>query len=40
MKLAATLAAPVASLVEPVAGERPAKDGEADAAVAELKRSE
>ena len=38
MKLAAALAPPVAALVEPIAGERPAKDGEAVAAIAELKR--
>jgi len=36
--LAASLAGPCASLVEPLAGERPAKDGEEAGAVAELKR--
>lgn len=36
--LASAVAGPAAALVEPVAGERAAKDGEADAAVAELKR--
>ena len=36
--LAAAAAGPCASLVEPLAGERPAKDGEEAAAAAELNR--